>query len=51
VTSAVPNLSNFPRNLAPDLTHYLSERLEMILSQREVTEGQNKKEKLERKRS
>ena len=29
VTSAVLNLPNFPRYLAPDFTHYLSERLEM----------------------
>ena len=28
-TSAVPNLPNFPRYLAPDFTHYISERLEM----------------------
>jgi hypothetical protein len=28
-TSAVLNLPNFPRYLAPDFTHYLSERLEM----------------------
>jgi hypothetical protein len=32
-----------PRYLAPDFTHYISERLEMIFSQREVTEGQTRK--------
>ncbi len=34
----------FPRNLALLSVLYLSERPEMIFSQREVTEGQNKKE-------
>jgi hypothetical protein len=47
-TSTVQRFPNFPCYLAPDFTHYISERLEMIFSQQEVTEGQNKKEKLER---
>jgi hypothetical protein len=34
---------NFPRNEPPNFTEYLSEWPEMIFSQREVTEGQNKK--------
>ena len=38
-TSTVQRFPNFPRNLAPAFTHYLSERPEMIFSQGEVTEG------------
>jgi len=41
-TSAV--VSTFPRNLALVSVLYIGERPELILSQREVTEGQNKKE-------
>ena len=37
------------RDLAPDFAHYISERLEMIFSQREVTEGQTRKRKYENK--
>jgi len=37
---------NFPRNLAPDFTHYMSERLEMTSSKQGVKEGRNKKRKL-----
>jgi hypothetical protein len=35
--------SIFPRNEPPNPAKYLGERPEMIFSQREVTEGQNKK--------
>ena len=38
-------LRNFPRNLAPAFTHYLSERPEMSSQRREVTEGQNNERK------
>ena len=40
---------NFPRYLAPEFTHYLSERLEMSFSQQEVTEGQTRKRTYENK--
>jgi hypothetical protein len=39
-------MQNFPRNLTPDFTHYLSERPEMSSQRREVTEGQNNQRKL-----
>ena len=35
---------NFPRNLAPDFTHYISERPEMTSHGWEAKEGQNQKE-------
>src|SRR5206468_10618169 len=44
--SVVPPLLNLPRNLAPDFTHYISERPEMSSQRREIKESQNKKEKL-----
>jgi hypothetical protein len=37
---------DFPRNLAPGFTHYLSERLEMSSQRREITEGQNNERKI-----
>src|SRR6267143_5616509 len=45
-TATVKFFANFPCYLAPDFTHYLSERLEMSSRRREIKEGQNKKRKL-----
>jgi hypothetical protein len=36
-------LPNFARNLAPEFTHYISERPEMTSSKQGVKEGNNKK--------
>ena len=48
-TSTVQRFPNFPRNLAPDFTHYLSERPEMIFSQGEVTDGQKQEKEIRKK--
>jgi hypothetical protein len=48
-TSTVQRFPNFPRNFAPDSTHYLSERIEMIFSQGEVTEGHNKQNQIKQR--
>ncbi len=44
--SALTRFPNFPRNLAPDFTHYMSERPEMTSSKQGVKEGQNNRRKL-----
>jgi hypothetical protein len=49
VIRGLQKFPNFSRKESKNFTQYLSEWPEMIFSQREVTEGQNKKRKLERR--
>jgi hypothetical protein len=44
--STIQRFPNFPRNLAPDFTHYISERPEMTSSKQGVKEGQKQEKEI-----